>query len=170
MDPGKQFSHIRTALVVIGVVKDQKFFSSFPCQHIEHTSNDGHQIQHELVPVVPGILEEVIRRILLESQIGISYNPLRKINAFKGQRKNHSEQGEWRNTSQLSDPVAMQQSTDLKILDEGRYCVLQLFCFLLIPVLLRIVNASLFFFDIIEFSADPNMPEKKGFRVNIELF
>ncbi|MDO9040853.1 MAG: hypothetical protein Q7U64_00745 [Desulfocapsaceae bacterium] len=123
MDPGQQFNHLRTGPVVNGVIKDQNFLSFFAGQHIEKKSNDGHRIQHELASVVPGILEEVIRRILLEFQIWISYNPLRKTNDFKGQRKEDSEQSEWRNTSQLSDSVAMQQSTDRKILDAGRCCI-----------------------------------------------
>ena len=85
MDPGKQLNHLRTGPVVSGIINDQHFLSFFTGQDIEESSNDGHQIQHEPAPVVFGVLEEVVRRILLESQIGISHNPLRKVYALKWQ-------------------------------------------------------------------------------------
>jgi len=157
MDPGKQLNPLRTGAVVSGVINNQHLLSFCTGQDIEESSNDGHQIHHKLAPVVPGGLEEVIRCIFLESQVRVSRNPLRKVYALKGQRKDDSEQGEWRYASQLPDSIAMQQSSDLQVLDEGRNPVL----LLVDPGNVEYSSCEPFLFDIIEFFTESNIPENK---------
>jgi hypothetical protein len=101
------------------------------------------------------ILEEIIGRILLESKIWVPYNPLRKIDPFKWQRKNNGEQRKRGYATQFSDSIAMQQGSDLEILHKGGNPVLQLYCFLLIPVLFGIIHLSLSFLILLSFLQIP---------------
>ena len=73
---------------------------------------------------MPGILEKVICRIFLKSQVVIPYNSPGKVNAFEWQREDRGKQSKRGDAPQFSDPITMQQGSDLEISHKGRNPVL----------------------------------------------
>ena len=112
---------------------------------------------------MPGILEKVVSRILLKPQVVIPDNPPGKVYAFEWQREDHGKQSKWGDAPQFSDPIAMQQGSDLEISHKGGDPVLELYCFLLIQVLFGIVHVSLSSLILLDISQIPLYQKAKGF-------
>ena len=55
-NPGKQLYHLGPRAVIGGIVKDQHLLAIFAGQQIKKPDDCCHQRQHELRPVVPGIV------------------------------------------------------------------------------------------------------------------
>ncbi len=69
----------------------------------------------------------IIICILPKPQVRIPYNALGKVNTFEWQREDHIRQIEWRDTTQFSDCIPVQQSSNLEVLYKGGNFVLHLY-------------------------------------------
>ena len=161
--PGQQLNHLGAGPVIGTVVDDQHLLALFAGQHIHEADHHRHQAKQELPPVIPGILQELVGGILLESQFRIVDDAPEEVESAKRQGEDGGEYRQRLCPSQLADPAVAQQGADLTIFQEGRNPAMQSFCLLLLLVVLGMIHSSLFFLILLKILANPMYQKAKGF-------
>jgi len=86
-----------------------------------------------------------------------------KIDSGKRQREDGGEQHQRFYPSQLADAAAVQQCSDLEIIQKGKNPAMQSFGLLLFLAVLGTVHLSLFFLILLRILANPMYQKAKGF-------
>ena len=68
MHPSEQLNHLGAGAVIGAVVDDQHLLTLLAGQYVHEPNHHRYQSQQKFPPVIPGILQELVGGILLESQ------------------------------------------------------------------------------------------------------
>ena len=161
--PCEQLNFLGAGPVIGAVIDDQHLLPLLIGQHVHEPNHHRHQAQQKCSPVVPGILQELVGGVLLESQFPVLDNAPGKVEPAKRQGKDGGEHRQGLCSPQFADAAAAQQGADLEIVQKGRNPVMQSFCLLLLLVVLSMVHLSLFFLISLGIFANPMYQKAKGF-------
>ena len=99
--------------VIGAVIDDQHLLALLAGQHV-------HQAQQKRPPVIPGILQELVGAIFLESQFPVTHDATGKVDSAKRQGENGGKHCQRLCPSQLADAATAQQGADLEIFQEEK--------------------------------------------------
>ena len=141
-DPGEQLHLFRTVPVIRTAVKDQNLFPFTIGEQRKNGHNFHGQAQHELTPVMPGVAQQVVGRILAKPQHLIFGNAPEEVLPIKGQLENRAEHFQRRGPSQFANTGVIEQLAELEVTEKRINGTLQTNCLLLLLQFLYILHQS----------------------------